>query len=240
MPFADERHTVTISAYRPTWPEEFELLAARLRAALGDQAVAVDHVGSTSVPGLPAKDCIDVQVRMRSLDTARDAVDGRDRLPVPSRALERHGNPFRPPLRQARLRTACRSPYLQCPPTGARWPQLPLCAAVPRLSAGRCGGPGRLGRIQAAARRHPYGAAVGGGIWCAAIAGLSVYAARQPVARLEFGRRHGAMIAAWGLLYVAVLVPGMIWFQGAAVWWVSGAVLVALPGLIGGYLEARR
>jgi nicotinamidase-related amidase len=41
--------------YRPEWPAEFERLAARLREVLRDLAVAIDHVGSTSVPGLQAK-----------------------------------------------------------------------------------------------------------------------------------------------------------------------------------------
>ncbi|MBB4926613.1 GrpB family protein [Kitasatospora kifunensis] len=58
--------------YRPEWPAEFERLAGRLEESLEGLAVAVDHVGSTSVPGLPAKDCIDVQVRMSSIDEARD------------------------------------------------------------------------------------------------------------------------------------------------------------------------
>ncbi|WP_043265556.1 hypothetical protein [Streptomyces sp. CT34] len=88
--------------------------------------------------------------------------------------------------------------------------------------------------------KHPYGVAVGVGFWCATVAGLSVYAARQRVSRLGFGRRHAAMIILWGLLYLAVLLPGTFWFKGAAAWWVPGAVVVALPGLIGGYLEARR
>ncbi|MGD3110138.1 hypothetical protein [Streptomyces sp. YGL11-2] len=86
----------------------------------------------------------------------------------------------------------------------------------------------------------PYGVAAGVGIWCATMAGLSVYEMRQSVARLGFGRRRNAMIGAWGLLHGAVLVPGLIWFQGVAAWWMVGAAVVALPGLIGGYLEARR
>lgn len=72
MPFPDERAVVVMVEHRPEWAAEFEALAARLRAALGDLAPAVDHVGSTSVPGLPAKDCIDVQVRMVSVDESRD------------------------------------------------------------------------------------------------------------------------------------------------------------------------
>ncbi|MFI5526608.1 hypothetical protein [Streptomyces platensis] len=86
----------------------------------------------------------------------------------------------------------------------------------------------------------PHGVAIGGGLWIATVAGLSVYAVRQRVARRGFGRRHIGMIMLWALLYLAVLIPGVMWHQGAASWWVPGAVVVALPGLIGGYLEARR
>lgn len=86
----------------------------------------------------------------------------------------------------------------------------------------------------------PYGVAIGIGFWCAVIAGLSVYSARQRVARRGFGRRYAGMIIACGVLYGAVLTPGTIWFPGVAAWWVPGALVVALPGLIGGYLEARR
>ncbi|OON79246.1 GrpB family protein [Streptomyces tsukubensis] len=72
MPFPDELGQVVVVEYRPEWPTEFEQLAGRLRQSLAGLAVAVDHVGSTSVPGLPAKDCVDVQVRMDSIDEVRD------------------------------------------------------------------------------------------------------------------------------------------------------------------------
>ncbi|GAA0939445.1 GrpB family protein [Virgisporangium aurantiacum] len=44
----------------PAWPERFATLAARIRTALGDRALVVEHIGSTSVAGLPAKPIIDV------------------------------------------------------------------------------------------------------------------------------------------------------------------------------------
>ncbi len=72
VPFPDEVRPVAAVDYRPEWPGEFERLSEQLRGALGDLPVAIDHVGSTSVPGLPAKDCIDVQVRVRSIDETRD------------------------------------------------------------------------------------------------------------------------------------------------------------------------
>ncbi|MGW8557923.1 hypothetical protein [Streptomyces tubercidicus] len=86
----------------------------------------------------------------------------------------------------------------------------------------------------------PQGVAIGTGIWVATIAGLSVYSARQRVARRGFGRWHAGLITVWALLYLAVLLPGVFWHQGAAAWWVPGALVVALPGLIGSYVEARR
>lgn len=52
--------TVTIVAYNPEWPRRFEALAARIRDALGEAALDVEHVGSTSVEGLAAKDVIDI------------------------------------------------------------------------------------------------------------------------------------------------------------------------------------
>ena len=54
-------------AYDRRWPGDFAVLARRLEGALGTVAVRVSHVGSTSVPGLAAKDCIDVQVEVRAL-----------------------------------------------------------------------------------------------------------------------------------------------------------------------------
>jgi GrpB-like predicted nucleotidyltransferase (UPF0157 family) len=53
---------VTIVDADPRWPLDFELIATEIRSALGTEAVRIDHIGSTSVPGLPSKDVIDVQV----------------------------------------------------------------------------------------------------------------------------------------------------------------------------------
>src|SRR5947209_3352591 len=61
---------IEIVAYRREWSEEFSQIASDLREALGELAVQIDHIGSTSVPGLPAKDVIDVQVTVASLDPA--------------------------------------------------------------------------------------------------------------------------------------------------------------------------
>lgn len=52
--------TITLVAYDPTWPQLFAYEATRIRAALGDRALLLEHVGSTSVPGLAAKPKIDL------------------------------------------------------------------------------------------------------------------------------------------------------------------------------------
>ncbi len=46
----------------PKWPSLFLLIAQRIQAALGGRALAIEHIGSTSVPDLPAKDVIDINL----------------------------------------------------------------------------------------------------------------------------------------------------------------------------------
>ena len=48
--------------YDPTWPERFRREEANIRIALGDAALAVEHIGSTAVPGLAAKPIVDILV----------------------------------------------------------------------------------------------------------------------------------------------------------------------------------
>jgi GrpB-like predicted nucleotidyltransferase (UPF0157 family)/ADP-ribose pyrophosphatase YjhB (NUDIX family) len=67
--------TVEIAEYDPAWPERFRALADRAASALGDLVLAVEHVGSTSVPGLAAKPVIDMDVVVRREDV--DAAIGR-------------------------------------------------------------------------------------------------------------------------------------------------------------------
>ncbi|MDH3679663.1 MAG: GrpB family protein [Acidimicrobiia bacterium] len=51
---------IHLAPYDPGWPAQYEQEADRLSAVLGDRMLAVHHVGSTSVPGLPAKPIIDI------------------------------------------------------------------------------------------------------------------------------------------------------------------------------------
>jgi GrpB-like predicted nucleotidyltransferase (UPF0157 family) len=53
---------IVIADYDPQWPQWFEQAAERIRGALGDKVLMLEHVGSTSVPGLPAKPLIDINL----------------------------------------------------------------------------------------------------------------------------------------------------------------------------------
>jgi GrpB-like predicted nucleotidyltransferase (UPF0157 family) len=59
---------IEIVPYDVRWPEEFRRVGIAVREALGDVAVRIDHIGSTAVPGLAAKDVIDIQVTVERLD----------------------------------------------------------------------------------------------------------------------------------------------------------------------------
>src|SRR6266567_8752021 len=65
-----ERGGPKLVPYHESWPAEAARLIERLRLAGGALVSRVDHIGSTSVPGLPAKDVIDIQVTVDRLDDA--------------------------------------------------------------------------------------------------------------------------------------------------------------------------
>ncbi len=76
---------VMLDEYDPRWPSLFEREAERIRAALGDRALLIEHTGSTSVPGLAAKPTVDL------LLIVRDSSDEPSYLP----ALEQAGYSLR-------------------------------------------------------------------------------------------------------------------------------------------------
>ncbi len=53
---------LAVVEYQSRWPSRFEALAREVREALGPTALRIDHIGSTAVPGLPAKDVIDIDL----------------------------------------------------------------------------------------------------------------------------------------------------------------------------------
>ncbi len=63
-----ERRSIVIADYDPTWPERYQRERARIAEALRGAARAIEHVGSTSVPGLAAKPIIDILVAVENPD----------------------------------------------------------------------------------------------------------------------------------------------------------------------------
>ena len=59
----------------PAWPDHAQRILNRLRTTCGHRALRVDHIGSTAVPDLPAKDVIDIQITVESLAVADELVE---------------------------------------------------------------------------------------------------------------------------------------------------------------------
>jgi dephospho-CoA kinase len=67
---APRRQTAELSDPQPGWSAAAQRLIGRLDAVVGRQVRRIDHIGSTSVPGLPAKDIVDIQVVVNDLVVA--------------------------------------------------------------------------------------------------------------------------------------------------------------------------
>lgn len=61
---------IDIVVHRPSWHVEFRELGLVLRRGLGEAALRIDHIGSTSVPELRAKDIIDIQITVEHLESS--------------------------------------------------------------------------------------------------------------------------------------------------------------------------
>ncbi len=61
---------IQIVPYNPEWPHEFAACAALLRTQLHPYCTRIDHIGSTSVPGLAAKDILDIQIAVPDFSPA--------------------------------------------------------------------------------------------------------------------------------------------------------------------------
>lgn len=68
------RDRVRLESHDPAWRDHFEAEASRLLDAVGDWLLAVEHVGSTAVEGLPAKPVVDVLAAVPDESTARSLV----------------------------------------------------------------------------------------------------------------------------------------------------------------------
>jgi dephospho-CoA kinase len=82
LPLAHNIHTrraidnaCELVPYNPAWPDDARRIIARIQTACGPEALRVDHIGSTAVPGMEAKDVIDIQVTVASLDIADEIAE---------------------------------------------------------------------------------------------------------------------------------------------------------------------
>jgi len=62
-----------VVAHRPAWEQQADDLRATLRDQLGETAARIEHIGSTSITGMPAKDVIDLQISVFDLDRSDTA-----------------------------------------------------------------------------------------------------------------------------------------------------------------------
>jgi len=106
---------IELDPYDPAWPERFATWRRRLVDALGATAVSVDHVGSTSVPGLPAKPVVDIQVSVADLADEGAYVALIESTGVELRSRDDEHRFFRPPPDRPR------DAHVHVVPVGSVW-----------------------------------------------------------------------------------------------------------------------
>jgi GrpB-like predicted nucleotidyltransferase (UPF0157 family) len=90
--------TIEIVDYDPEWPNAFARWHAAIGRSLGHRAMRVDHIGSTSVPGLPAKAIVDILICVSDLSDEPSYVPGLEAIGLQLRSrddLHRYFRPFR-------------------------------------------------------------------------------------------------------------------------------------------------
>jgi len=88
--------------YDPAWPETYACWRHQVEAALGTTALGIEHVGSTSVPGLAAKPIVDIQVSVADLVRERRYAPHLERVGLVLRSRDELHRYFRPPAGQPR------------------------------------------------------------------------------------------------------------------------------------------
>ncbi len=95
--------TVRIVDYDPTWPQRFETERDRISSAMHSVAHRIEHIGSTSVPGLAAKPVIDVMVTVNDPDDDVSFVPALFGAGYPLRVIEPEHRMFRTPQRDVHV-----------------------------------------------------------------------------------------------------------------------------------------
>ncbi|MFJ8102859.1 GrpB family protein [Lysinibacillus sp. NPDC096212] len=71
---------VQLSEYNPHWEQQYAFEQNEIGKALGDSAIRIEHIGSTSIKGLKAKPIIDILVGVRSLDEVLSFIDALSKI----------------------------------------------------------------------------------------------------------------------------------------------------------------
>ncbi|GAA4688062.1 GrpB family protein [Nocardioides nanhaiensis] len=98
-----EKRTLVLVDHDPAWPQRYAVFAQRIREAVGDVAVDVEHIGSTSVPGLAAKPIIDVLVTVPDITAEEDYLEPLVAAGFPLRVREPGHRLVRTPERDANI-----------------------------------------------------------------------------------------------------------------------------------------
>ena len=75
MPLGIPRHSAVVEPYDPDWPVLFEEERRRITAAVGHIVAGVHHVGSTSIPGMPAKPILDIAVLLHKFEDGERCIE---------------------------------------------------------------------------------------------------------------------------------------------------------------------
>ena len=81
----DLSHT-EVQDYDPKWREMYKDEARRIKNLLGDKIISIEHIGSTSIPGLASKPIIDITITVPSWKDAQDLIEPLSTLGYPSEA----------------------------------------------------------------------------------------------------------------------------------------------------------
>jgi GrpB-like predicted nucleotidyltransferase (UPF0157 family) len=110
-----EGEPIEVVPYDPAWPARFAAWRGRIEGALGDPALRVEHVGSTSVPGLAAKPVVDIQVSVADIEDEPGYVPALERAGVQLRSRDAEHRYFRP------FPGASREVHVHVCDAGGRW-----------------------------------------------------------------------------------------------------------------------
>ena len=95
--------SITVADYDASWPVRFAALQRRVEQALTATALSVEHIGSTSVPGLAAKPIIDMLLTVRSVDDESAYIGALEHVGFVLRVREQGHRMFRTPERDVHL-----------------------------------------------------------------------------------------------------------------------------------------